>query len=108
MAYQITLTDDEYVALKTAAEQRKSTIEMLVHEALAEQFETAQEGGKTPKQIQDADPLAEYMYRAGHLHELPTGEPESPSAEAELEMLAQSVSSGMSASEMVIEDRGPR
>ena len=108
MAYQITLTDGEYAALKAAAERRKSTIEALVHEALTERFETAPQGNSTSERLQAADPLAEYMYQTGHLRELPTGELESPEEETELESLAQSAGPGKPASEMVIEDRGPR
>lgn len=107
MAYQISLTDEEYAALKAAAQLRKSTVEALVHEALAERFEAAEPLGRAPKQIHSRDPLAEYMYQVGHLRELPGGAVESAEEEAELESLAQSVGPGKPASEMVIEDRGP-
>lgn len=123
MAYQITLTDDEYVALAAAAAKAGTSVEALVHEAL-----NARLSQRAP------DPLAEYMRRVGHLSEeapapkrhitdqefieqlyrdgiianIPTGEPDTPEEEAELEELAQSVGPGKMASDMVIEDRGPR
>lgn len=74
MAYQITLTDDEYAALKVAAEQRRSTVEALVHEALAERFETAVQPTE-PTELTESTPeskrprtqqeFLEYMYRKG-------------------------------------------
>ena len=124
MAYQITLTDDEYAVLAAAAEQAGTTVEALVHEALDERLLR-----RAP------DPLADYMRRVGHLSEqqpepkqhvteqefieqlfregiianIPTGEPDTPEEEAELEELANQIGSDKPwLSEMVIEDRGPR
>ncbi|HEY8323061.1 MAG TPA: hypothetical protein VIG77_01120, partial [Ktedonobacterales bacterium] len=62
MSYQITLTDAEYAALSALAARRGQAIETLVHEALAERYQT-------PPAIAgaDSDPLVVYMLSAGHI-----------------------------------------
>lgn len=102
MAYQITLTDDEYTALKAVAEQRGASVDALVHEALAREYEPS----ATPQPVPS---LAEVLYRAGHLRELATGEADTEEEEAELEEIARRIGPEKPwLSEMVIEDRGPR
>ena len=102
MAYQITLTDEEYTALAAAAEARGESIEALAHAAFEQVYAPLE-------RAQDhVDPLAEYMYKKGHLLSLPDGQPDTPEEEAELEELANSIGPGKPASEIVIEDRGPR
>ncbi|HLJ80379.1 MAG TPA: hypothetical protein VKT52_02760 [Ktedonobacterales bacterium] len=111
MAYQITLTDGEYAALKAAAAQRKSTIEALVHEALTERFETdaqTAEPPPEPKRPMTQQEFLEYLYRKGRISNIPTRRPDTPEEAAERERLANSVKPGISISDMVIEDRGPR
>lgn len=88
MAHQITLTDDEYAALSAAAARTGASIEELVHQAIADTF-------PIPRQI------GSYQY--------PTGEPITDEEEEEMERLAQEIGSEHPwASEIVIEDRGPR
>lgn len=88
MAHSITLTDEDYAALATAAARTGIAIEELVHQAIAERF-------PLPEQI------GSYRY--------PTGEPITDEEEEEMERLAQKIGSEHPwASEIVIEDRGPR
>ena len=90
MAYQITLTDDEYAALSAAASQQGEPIAELVHKAIASQYTTMP------------------IQRSG-VYSHPTHRPDSPEERAEDERLAALVGSEKPwASEMVIEDRGPR
>ena len=102
MAYQITLTDDEYQRLSAAASQQGKTIEELVRAALDQSYSTR------PEPSRHRDPLAAHMYRKGHLLELPTGEADTPEEEAELDEIAERILPGKMASDIVIEDRGPR
>jgi hypothetical protein len=88
MGRQITLTDEDYTALAAAAARTGATIEELVHQAIADKL-------PIPKQI------GSYQY--------PTGESITDEEEAEMERLAQKIGSEHPwASEIVIEDRGPR
>ena len=91
MANQITLSEEDYAALSAASARTGEPIERLVHEAIAQRYSAPQ----PVKQI------GTYQY--------PTGEPISPEMRAENERIAQSIGSEKPwASEMVIEDRGPR
>ncbi len=89
MSHQITLTDDEY--------------EALVREALAERFPSIRSNSP---QVRDA--LIEAMWRAGHLSSVPTRIPDTPEEAEERERLSKTIAPGKLASEIVIEDRGPR
>lgn len=91
MAYQITLSEDDYAALAAASTQTGEPIEQLVHEAI-----TAHYRPQPP-----ARQIGNYQY--------PTGEPITDEEEEEMERLAQEIGDHHpTASEMVIEDRGPR
>ena len=103
MAYTITLSDDEYAALAAAAAMRGLPIEELVHEALAARYASGTAHTPTP-----ADPLIAYMLRVGHIRQAPTGEADTPAERAERERLAASARPGKLASEMALDDRGPR
>lgn len=103
MAHQITLTDDEYEALAAAAAARRQPVEALVREVLAERFPALR--GAQP---QAGDALIEAMWRAGHLVSAPTRIPDTPEEAAERERLAQPAAPGKLASDIIIEDRGPR
>jgi hypothetical protein len=104
MAYQITLSPEQYEAISAAATQAGKSVEELALETLAERFPPS-----TPLQLRrKLSPLVEYMYRIGHVSNLPTGEPDTPEEEAERERLINSIKPGKPLSEMVIEDRGPR
>jgi hypothetical protein len=88
MAHHIALTDEDYTALAAAAARTGTPIEDLLHQAIASRF-------PTPKQI------GSYRY--------PTGRPITDDEEEEMERLAQEIGSDRPwASEIVIEDRGPR
>lgn len=103
MAHQITLTDDEYEALAAAAAVRGQSIEALVRERLAERFPAVRDS-----QSQTHDSLIAAMLAAGHLVSVPTRIPDTPEEAAERERLAQTITPGKLASDIVIEDRGPR
>ena len=91
MAHTIALSDEDYAVLEAAAERTGETIEQLVRQAIAKQLTAPTK----PKQ-------------KGH-YRLPTGEPISPEEDAEMERLAQQIGDAHPwASEIVIEDRGPR
>ncbi len=107
MAYQITLTPEEYAALSAMAEKQGTTIDALVHEALSERFDVGS-NGKGRAEEKPEHRLLDYMYRHGHLTHLPRRKPLMPEERAERERLARSVGPGKMASDIVIEDRGPR
>lgn len=90
MSYQVTLTDEDYAALSAAATQRGAPIAELVHEAIAAQYTAA-------------PTLPSGVYST------PTRQPDSAEEIAEDARLAALVGSEHPwASEMAIEDRGPR
>ena len=88
MAHQITLTDEDYAALSAAAARTGESIEELAHQAIAARYpETA-----------SAD-----KYR------FPAGAPMTKRQREAMERLAQKIGGRRPwASEIVIEDRGPR
>ena len=91
MAHQITLSDEDYAALKAASARTGRPVEDLVHQALA--------GGLlVPRPTKQT---GSYTYS--------TGEPLTEEQWAAEEALAQEIGSEKPwASEIVIEDRGPR
>ncbi|HLH61573.1 MAG TPA: hypothetical protein VKV20_07815 [Ktedonobacteraceae bacterium] len=105
MAYQmtVTLTDSEYAALSKEAAKSGKPIETLLHDMLAEHI-----GSATSKHSITRDEIQAFLYRQGLIEHLPLNEPDTPETEAERERLAHLFSQGKPASEMVIEDRGPR
>ena len=93
MAYQITLSEEDYAALSAASARSGTPIEQLVHEAIAIRFATP-----APAPLMQ---IGSYQY--------PTGIPISQEDRARNERIAQSIGSKKPwASDMVIEDRGPR
>ncbi len=91
MAIQITLTDEDYAALSIASQQSGVPVETLVHEAIAARYVAP----ATPKQ------QGVYSY--------PNGKPVDPKLLIENERIAMTLKSDRPwASDMVIEDRGPR
>lgn len=91
MAYTITLSDEDYAALAAAAARSGFTIEELAHQAIVTRFPASH----PPQQI------GKYQY--------PSGEPITDEEEDAMERLAQEIGSEHPwASEIVIEDRGPR
>lgn len=91
MAHTITLNDDDYAALAAAARRTGATIEELVHQAITDQLTAT----RKPKQ------KGSYRY--------PTGKHITAEEEETVERLAQKIGDAHPwASEIVIEDRGPR
>lgn len=100
----ITLTDEEYADLVMQSEQRGKPIEVLVHEAIVLQKQTS----SLSEHPMTEEEFTEYLYRKRIILHIPTGEPLTPEEDDDRERLAQIFASGKPASEMVIEDRGPR
>ena len=91
MAYQIKLSEEDSAALEAASTQTGGPIEQLVHKAIVARYESPSSARR----------IGNYRY--------PTGEPFTDEGEEEMERLAQEIGSQHpSASEIVIEDRGPR
>lgn len=96
MGHTITVPDELYEQVAALAERQGQPVEEVVAQALVEMVRRA------------PDPLVLYMQRAGHVRDIPTGEPDTPEIAAERERLLRSIMPGKLASEMVVEDRGPR
>ncbi len=106
MVYRMTVTlnEAEYAALSTEAAKRGKPLESFLHEVLVQHL---------PPAVAETPPLnsreiAEYLYREGIIEHIPTGEADTDETEAERKRLAHIFGQGKLASEMVIEDRGPR
>lgn len=105
MAYQmtVTLTDSEYAALSKEAAKSGKPIESLLHEVLVEHIQpSSSRHSITSREIQA------YLYSEGLIEHIPSNEPDTLETEAERQRLNHLFSHGKPASEMVIEDRGPR
>lgn len=105
MAYQITLTDDEYQRLSAAASQQGKTIEELVHAALTAQLPPSAAANKPAMTEREFE---EHLYRKGIIDHIPDHWPDTPEEEAERERLVRSIGPGTPLAEIIIEDRGPR
>ncbi len=105
MAYQmtITLSDEEYAALSAEAARIGKPLETVLHETLAPHMQQTQQ----KQQPMSEEEFTAYLYQEGFITDMPTGEPDTPEEDAEIERLAQLFSGGKMASDMVIEDRGP-
>lgn len=99
---KVTLTDDEYAALRLEAAKSGKATENLLHELLTQHIGPVSRHSQTNRKIQ------EYLYQDGLTEHIPTGEFDDAEIEKERFRLAHLFSQGKSASEMVIEDRGPR
>ncbi|MGH2516357.1 MAG: hypothetical protein ACRDHP_11945 [Ktedonobacterales bacterium] len=90
MVYQIVLSEEDYASLAAASTRSGEPIERLVHRAIAAQY--------APPPVKQSG-----------AYQHPTGEPLTEQEWREEEELAQSIGSERPwASEIVIEDRGPR
>lgn len=98
----ITLTDTEYKALLGAANEKGQPFEALLHEVLDQYVKPLR------KSKPDAARIQEYLYREGITEYIPTQEADKPGEENERAYLASLFGQGKPASEIVIEDRGPR
>jgi hypothetical protein len=111
MAHEMTvrLTDDEYAALteeaKLTGQELGELIQEMLDEIVARRIYLAE---KTAREFSNRE-FAEYLYREGVITHIPTGKRRTADEEAELKRLGERLGQGggKSASEMVIEDRGP-
>ncbi|HKW22074.1 MAG TPA: hypothetical protein VJO13_11900 [Ktedonobacterales bacterium] len=101
MAQQVIvhLSDDEYARLEAEALKNNTTIERVVHAQLLQ--------GVVSAPTFDAQAIQTYLYQQGVVENIPSGESDTAEEESEVERLAHLLSGGKSATEMVIEDRGP-
>jgi hypothetical protein len=104
MAYQMTvnLTDQEYRTLADEAAKRGEPPETLLRDLIRHLPSAA-----TEKRLMTGRELAEKLYREGKLASLATHHPLTKEEQKERERLSRLFAGGKSASEMVIEDRGP-
>jgi hypothetical protein len=100
----VTLTDAEYGALSAEAEKSGKPLESFLHELLTQHIQSS----VSETHRLSSHEIQEYLYREGVIEHIPTGQPDTPQEEAERKRLAQLFGQGKLASEMVIEDRGPR
>ncbi|WIG59150.1 MAG: hypothetical protein OJF49_001897 [Ktedonobacterales bacterium] len=100
----ITLTDEEYAELAAEAGRAGKPVESVAHDMLAQRLRTSAPG----QQGMTARAFLERQYRDGKVLNLPVAQQSTSAEEAERERLAQIFAQGKPASEMVIEDRGPR
>jgi len=105
MAYQmtLTLTDEEYAALKAEAAKNGVRPEMLLHDFMKQGLQSSLPAKRSMTQ----EEFEEKRYREGVIENIPTREPLTPEEQAERERLGRLFAGGKPMSEMVIEDRGP-
>ncbi len=106
MAYQmtVTLSNQEYAALKAEALRKGKPLDDFLHEVLAQHIQPSLEIQKHSFTRQD---VQNYLYQQGVTEYIPIYESDTQEEEAEQKYLAQLFGQGKSVSEMVIEDRGP-
>ncbi len=104
MAYRMTvnLTDQEYKTLAAEAAKRGEPPETLLRDLIRHL-----PAASTEKRSMTGRELAEKLYREGKLANLATPHPLTQEEQTERERLSRLFAGGKSASEMVIEDRGP-
>ena len=106
MAHQmiIILTDEEYAELVAQAAQHGKPVESLARDLLSQSLSAS----ATPAQLLSSSWFTLLQYQEGKILNLPTRAPLSAEEVADREQRAHLLSGGKLASEMVIEDRGPR
>ena len=106
MAHQVslTLTDEEYAQLSEEAARIGRPIDALARDFIVQRLTPSVE----PQRPLTSREFTERQYREGKVLNLPTRTPITAEEAAERERRAQLLSGGKPASEMVIEDRGPR
>jgi hypothetical protein len=102
MAYQITLSEQEYAALAAAAAKSGTDPEQLLHDMIQSLQTSSQR-----KRSLTAREIAEWQYREGKISHIPARRPLSQAEHEAREVRARRYAGGKPASEMVIEDRGP-
>jgi hypothetical protein len=106
MAHEMSviLTDEEYAELSTEAAKSGKPVEALVHDILAQRPYRV----SSLLQPVTSRTFTEQQYREGKVLTLPTRELLAADEAVERERRAQLLRGGTPASDMVIEDRGPR
>lgn len=105
----ITLTDNEYNALSAETGRDDEALEELLHKLLTRHLQ-APFSPRPP--LTTSRDISLRLYRQGLIKHIPEGRADTPEEAAErrrlAELFGQIESGGKLASEMVIEDRGPR
>lgn len=106
MAHQmiVILTDEEYAELVAQAAQSGKPVESLARDLLSQSLNAS----TSASQPQFSSQFALRQYQEGKILNLPTRAPSTAEEAADRERRARLLSGGKPASEMVIEDRGPR
>jgi len=102
MAYQISLSEQDYAALAAAAARSGTEPEQLLHDMI-QRLQTSSQR----KHPLTAREVAERQYHEGKISHVPTQQPLTPQEREAREERARRFAGGKPASEMVIEDRGP-
>lgn len=102
MAYQISLSEQDYIALVAAATRSGTEPEQLLHEMI-QRMQTILQS----KQPLTGSRIVERQYYEGKISHIPTKQPLTEEEREARERRARRFSGGKPASEMVIEDRGP-
>lgn len=101
MAYQISLSDQEYAMLSAAAAKSGTQPEKLLHDLIQHLQISSQ-----TKHALTVHELTERQYREGKISHIPARQPLTQAERETREQRAQRFAGGKSASEMVNEDRG--
>ena len=102
MAYQISLSEQDYAALAAAAAKSGTEPEQLLHDMIQRLQPSTQR-----KRALTARELAQRQYHEGKISHVPTRHPLTSEEHEARERRALRFAGGKPASEMVIEDRGP-
>src|ERR1051326_1739982 len=102
MTYQITLNDQEYAALVAAAAKSGTNPEQLLREMIQRLLTASQ--SKRPLTTEE---IVEKQYLEGKISHIPTRLQLTQEEREARERRARAYGRGKSASEMIIEDRGP-
>lgn len=105
MAYQITVTlsDQEYAALKAEAAKSGKHPEILLHEIMVQRLQPS----SPTKHPLTGHEFMEQQYHEGKILNLPARQGLSQKQQAELERLGHLFADSIPLSDIVIEDRGP-
>ena len=106
MAHQmvIILTDEEYAELAAQAAQRGKPVESVARDLLSQSLSAPT---AIPQPLSSSQ-FTQQQYQEGRILNLPTRASLTAEEAVEREQRARLLSGGKLASEMVIEDRGPR
>ena len=102
MTYQISLSEQDFTTLAAAAVRSGTEPEQLLHDLIQSLQLSSQR--KYPLTARE---LAERQYHEGKISHVPTRQPLTLEEQKAREIRARRFTGGKSASDMVIEDRGP-